>query len=84
MIRVGDTVDLITSQGVEQVEVPDVTGQTVNEATDTLEAAGFVVADPGLNDGLRNVYRVTGTDPSSGEVVNKGSTVSFTGFTIGG
>ena len=84
VIRTGDTVDLITSKGVEQVEVPDVTGMTVNEATDTLVAAGFVVADPGLNDGLRNVYRVTGTNPSAGQVVNKGSTVSFTGFSIGG
>jgi len=83
-IRVGDTVDLITSKGVEQVEVPDVTGKTVNDATDELEAAGFVVADPGLNDGLRNVYRVTGTNPSAGQVVNKGSTVSFTGFSLGG
>ncbi len=83
VVRTGDIVDLITSKGVELIPVPDVTGMTVNEATDALEAAGFVVADPGLNDGLRNVYRVTGTDPSAETPARKGSTVSFTGFTIG-
>ena len=84
VVREGDVVDLITSQGIEQVEVPDVTGQTVDDATEILEEAGFVVADPGLNSGLRKLYRVTGTDPPAGQVVDKGATVTFTGFSIGG
>jgi serine/threonine-protein kinase len=83
-IRVGDTVDLITSRGIEQIEIPDVIGLTVNEATDALEAAGFAVSDPGISEGLRNSYRVTGTNPGSGEFADKGSTISFTGFTTGG
>ena len=84
VVRQGDSVDLITSKGVELIPVPDVSGMTVNEATDALEAAGFVVADPGLNSGLRDVYRVTATDPGADVLARKGSTVSFTGFTIGG
>ncbi len=84
VVRKGDVVDLITSRGIEQVEVPDVTGQTVDDATETLEAAGFIVADPGLSNGLRKQYRVTGTDPPAGQVVDKGRTVTFTGFLIGG
>jgi beta-lactam-binding protein with PASTA domain len=83
-IRVGDTVDLITSRGIEQIEIPNVIGLTVNDATDALEAAGFAVSDPGINDGLRKSYRVTGTNPAAGDFADKGSTVSFTGFTTGG
>jgi serine/threonine-protein kinase len=39
----GDEIALVISSGPEQVEVPDVRGQGIEEATATLEAAGFTV-----------------------------------------
>jgi len=82
ILRPGDTLDLVTSKGVEPVEVPNVVGMTVAKASQTLEEKGFKVADPGLGDGARKIYKVTGTDPEAGTEARKGSTVSFTGFTL--
>ncbi len=81
-VRVGDTIDLITSRGVELVAVPDVAGMTVNEATAELEAADFTVVDPGLSDAQRDLFKVTGTDPAADVEAEKGSGVTFTGFSI--
>jgi eukaryotic-like serine/threonine-protein kinase len=39
----GDTVTLTMSRGPEMIVVPDVRGESVDDATDTLEAAGFEV-----------------------------------------
>ena len=75
------TVDLIISKGVDLVDVPDVVGMTVNEATAELEAAGFVGGRPrGLSDAQRDPFKVTGTDPSGRRRAPKrGSGVTVTG-----
>ncbi|MFF3952410.1 Stk1 family PASTA domain-containing Ser/Thr kinase [Streptomyces sp. NPDC001890] len=39
----GDTITLTVSDGPRMIDVPDVTGKDVDEATDELEAAGFEV-----------------------------------------
>jgi beta-lactam-binding protein with PASTA domain len=39
----GDTVDLVISDGPEPVEVPDVEGMEIGEATEQLEGLGFTV-----------------------------------------
>ncbi|WP_205327720.1 Stk1 family PASTA domain-containing Ser/Thr kinase [Glycomyces sp. YM15] len=39
----GDTVDLVVSDGPEPVEVPDVVGMDIDEATEKLETLGFKV-----------------------------------------
>ncbi|MFG3338878.1 PASTA domain-containing protein [Glycomyces sp. NPDC048151] len=39
----GDTVDLVVSDGPEPVEVPDVEGMEIGEATELLEGLGFAV-----------------------------------------
>jgi serine/threonine-protein kinase len=39
----GDTVDLVVSQGPEPIEVPDVVGMDIEDATDELEGLGFTV-----------------------------------------
>ncbi|MDA1358019.1 PASTA domain-containing protein [Glycomyces luteolus] len=39
----GDTVDLVVSDGPEPVEVPDVVGMDIGDATDKLEELGFTV-----------------------------------------
>jgi serine/threonine-protein kinase len=81
-VRSGDTVQLITSKGVEPVPVPDVTGKTVAAATTILQNAGFVVADTGLNDAAKMIYHVTSTDPAAGQSAPKGSTVRLTGIAL--
>ncbi|MEU6859468.1 PASTA domain-containing protein [Glycomyces sp. NPDC046736] len=39
----GDTVDLVVSSGPEMIEVPDVVGLDIEEATEILKAEGFIV-----------------------------------------
>ena len=75
-IEVGSLVTLIVSSGPEQVTVPDVTGEDVDDARARLARLGLEVevsreesdeADPGV---------VLSQDPSSGSV-DEGSTVSL-------
>ncbi len=79
-VRAGDRIDVVLSQGPELFAVPDVMNQTINEATATLEAAGFKVADPGVLDAFRDVYRAKATNPAAGEMKPKGTTVQITNF----
>jgi serine/threonine-protein kinase len=73
----GSTVTLLLSTGKEQVEVPDVSGKSYEEASSQLEAKGFQVerndqvtddADPGT---------VIKQDPGPGSKIDKGSTVTL-------
>ncbi|MFZ2963934.1 MAG: PASTA domain-containing protein, partial [Rhodoglobus sp.] len=74
-VRVGDTVDLITSKGVELVTVPDVVGQTWAEAKPQLLAAGFELDYNIFADVQPELVTVSGLDPGAGELAPKGSTV---------
>jgi serine/threonine-protein kinase len=72
----GDTVNLVVSLGPELVEVPDVVAHGVDEATATLQAAGFEVSvqqAPGYI-GLGYVFSM---DPGAGTELPKGSTVTI-------
>lgn len=73
-------IKIVVSSGVEQVEVPTVTGQSEDSATATLKDRGFNVSvtprsvptdDPNAN-------RVISQDPSGGTSRDKGSTVTIT------
>jgi len=67
-------VKLLVSKGVKRVEVPNVVGQTVEEARAALEKAGFEVTEV-----RRAVARTPGkvyqTDPKPGQKAPEGSTV---------
>jgi serine/threonine-protein kinase len=67
-------VKLLVSKGVKKVEVPNVIGQTVEEARAALEEAGFEVTEV-----RRAVARAAGkvyqTDPKPGQKAAEGSTV---------
>jgi eukaryotic-like serine/threonine-protein kinase len=76
----GTVVDLVISDGIEQVEVPDVTGKRWNNAKKTLTDLGFKVAlngkDRALADSfLADLATVKSTDPKPGKAIDKGSTV---------
>lgn len=76
----GSELQIIVSDGIEQVEIPDVIGKTWTEAKPILEEAGFTIV---LDDITSNALALTNPDaaivtkltPSAGSTVDKGSTV---------
>ncbi|MGW3291972.1 Stk1 family PASTA domain-containing Ser/Thr kinase [Streptomyces sp. NPDC001002] len=72
----GDTVTLTVSKGPEQVEVPDVTGDSVDDAKQALEDAGFQVDE---DRGLLGLFGDTVKSQSveGGETAPKGSTITI-------
>lgn len=72
----GETLVLTLSKGPEMVEVPDVDGMGRDEATETLEEAGFEVDVKSLTFGLfgNTVYDQS---PKGGEKAPKGSKVTI-------
>ena len=60
-----------TEATLEQVRVPDVVGKTVEEATKTLEEAGFIVKSNAQSG------EIGSQDPAANSVVAKGSTVKI-------
>ena len=74
-IRVGDTVDIITSLGIEQVEVPSVVGETWDTAKQKLLDAGFNLDYNIFADAGPQFFTVTKTSPDGGTMADKGSTV---------
>ena len=72
----GDTVQLTVSEGPVLVEIPDLTAQGVDAATQTLQGLGFVVqTQPGP--GYLGLGFVSDADPGFGTKAPKGSTVTL-------
>lgn len=74
----GDTVTLTVSKGPENVEVPNVLGQQVEEAQQELEDAGFSVKTKQMNDWWVWGNRVSEQTPRGGDQAKKGSEVVIT------
>ncbi|HVE47320.1 MAG TPA: PASTA domain-containing protein [Acidimicrobiales bacterium] len=68
----GETVTIIVSKGPDIVDVPEVAGKTVAEATAILRAAGLGVSGTG---GKPNGDRVIFTDPQAGTKARRGTGV---------
>jgi serine/threonine-protein kinase len=73
MVEKGGTVVLIVSSGLPRVEVPDVEGLDVRDATEAIEEAGLVV---GGVEGPPN-RDVVSTDPPAGDTIREGSEVTL-------
>ncbi|MDI3095758.1 Stk1 family PASTA domain-containing Ser/Thr kinase [Streptomyces sp. AN-3] len=73
----GDTVTLTVSKGPEMIEVPDVVGDSVDDAKRTLEDAGFDVKE---DRGLLGLFGDTVKEQSveGGDTAPKGSTIKIT------
>lgn len=72
----GDTVTLTLSKGPEMIEVPDVEGMSVGDASDELRAAGFdVKEDRGLLGLFGDKVKDQSVDP--GDEAPKGSTITI-------
>ena len=74
-IRVGDTVDLITSRGVELILIPDVVGQLWSDAKQQLLDAGFELDYNIFADAAPNLFTVSVLTPDGGTTAPRGSTV---------
>ncbi|MEV0524732.1 Stk1 family PASTA domain-containing Ser/Thr kinase [Streptomyces sp. NPDC050439] len=72
----GDTVKLTLSKGPEMIEVPDVEGMKVDEATQELEAVGF---DVDKDRGLLGLFadKVESQSVEGGDKAPKGSTITI-------
>lgn len=79
-VREGDTLNLIISDGIEQVAVPDIIDKTWRVANQMLTDAGFTVKfKNGISEFLSGVpdsSTVKSVSPGVGDVVDKGSTVT--------
>jgi beta-lactam-binding protein with PASTA domain/tRNA A-37 threonylcarbamoyl transferase component Bud32 len=81
VIRVGDSIDLILSRGVELIEVPNVVGMTWLDARPELESAGFSLNYAAIGDIAPAFVIVSGLTPGAGERLPKGSTITIS-FTL--
>ncbi|MER7484725.1 Stk1 family PASTA domain-containing Ser/Thr kinase [Streptomyces sp. NPDC126497] len=72
----GDTVTLTLSKGPEMIEVPDVIGDSVDEAKEKLKDAGFDVDE---DRGLLGLFgdTVKGQSVDGGDTAPKGSTITI-------
>ncbi len=74
----GQKVTLDISTGREQVDVPDVTGKTQDEARSALQAAGFTVTTIEKEDDKADAGTVLSQDPGSGAKAGHGSAITIT------
>jgi serine/threonine-protein kinase len=72
-------IQIVVSTGVEQVEVPNVVGQTEADARAEVQGRGLVVTvtPQSVPPGDPNAGRVVSQTPAGGQDVDKGSTVSI-------
>lgn len=74
----GDTVDFVVSSGKGEVEVPDLTGMTVDQATKALQDQGLKLGRQTESDSPdQRKGRVISSSPSTGESVAKGTPVDI-------
>jgi serine/threonine-protein kinase len=73
----GSEVELYISKGARQIEVPDVVGQQLDEATSTLENAGFEVTTTEV-DSSKPQDEVTKQSPAGGGKADEGSKIKLT------
>jgi beta-lactam-binding protein with PASTA domain/tRNA A-37 threonylcarbamoyl transferase component Bud32 len=74
----GSEVALVVSTGPEEIEVPDVTGKSYDEASTQLEAAGFKVTRKDQETADEDPGTVLSQAPKSGEHAPKGSAITLT------
>ena len=74
----GSKINLVVSQGTEEIEVPDVTGKSLADAQNALQKAGFTVGSTTEeNSDSIESGKVIKQDPQGGKSAKKGSTVNL-------
>lgn len=77
MVKKNADVELLVNGGVEQVEVPDVTNQTMEDAQKALEEKGLHSKVENVADDKVEIGLVVSTDPAKGTPVDLGSVVTL-------
>jgi eukaryotic-like serine/threonine-protein kinase len=78
-VKRGSSVTMFVSTGPQNVSVPNVVGQMQNQASQTLQQAGFqVFASPQNSTNPTDNGRVLAQNPAAGQQVPKGSGVTLT------
>jgi serine/threonine-protein kinase len=78
LIERGTTVTLTVSKGKEQVDVPNLTGETEDDARSAIEGAGLRVGTVTREESSEDPGTVIGQSPSAGKTLAKGSAVDLT------
>jgi eukaryotic-like serine/threonine-protein kinase len=78
LIERGTTVTLTVSQGQQQVQVPDVTGETEDNARSAIEGAGLRVGKVTQQESSEDPGTVIKQSPAAGKQLAKGSAVDLT------
>ena len=73
----GGKVELIVSSGVEQVSIPDTTGDTITDAYQMLNDKGFKVKQGEDVYSSQAIGKVAYTKPAAGKKVDKGATITI-------
>lgn len=81
-VRPGSTIVLTPSKGKDLVAVPEVIGLTINQAIAAIKEAGLDIGDVPVIEIYRDIFKATGVTPGVGEMVERGSDVSITGFSL--
>ena len=76
-VKKGGKVELIVSSGVEQVSIPDTTGDTITDAYQTLNDKGFKVKQGEDVYSTQSIGKVAYTKPAAGKKVDKGATITI-------
>ncbi len=76
-IKEGDRVKLVISKGIEEADVPDVVGKTVEEAKQTLLNAGFLVEEDEEYSEEVEEGHVISQSPEGNGKAEKGSTITI-------
>ena len=76
-MHAGDRVGMVVSSGTQQVKVPDLLGQTREEATSTLTANGLNLGRVTSQPSNQTAGEVISTFPTAGTGVGKGSPVDL-------
>lgn len=77
MAAKGTKINLVVSQGTEEIEVPDVRGESESDARQTLTKLGFTVSTSEESSDSVDEGKVISQDPSAGESKAKGSVINL-------
>ncbi|MGH8868520.1 MAG: Stk1 family PASTA domain-containing Ser/Thr kinase [Actinomycetes bacterium] len=77
-VDTGSQVDLVVSRGSKQVTVPDIQGESREDAAQALDDAGLAVGDVRPEDSAEEADTVLSSSPGQGSTVDRGSEVDLT------
>ena len=74
-VKAGQTIHAYLSSGSDQVDVPDLSGMTQDQARSTLKSVGLELGNVTSVDSEKEKDRIVEQDPATGTKVKKGTTV---------